>query len=317
MDHEAVVCAPHRDLAISDSMSTSRPNDAEKACVLPGDYHVHTSFSDGSGSVAECIERAIAVGLPEIGISDHLSPVQPSPWAMPTIPFARLERYVEEVRGAADRYQEITVLLGVEADYAPEHEPQLAALLDAWPFDYVIGGVHAVDGFDFDDPSRREDPRWSDADALSAAYYETVRRAAEFGAFDVIAHLDYIGLWGHRPGPAAGDVIDSALEAIAASGTALELNTDRFSEPAGVMYPSGELLRAAETRGIPLVFGSDAHAAEQVGQLWDEAMERAVGTGFREALRLSDRMVVPLPQGRDHAGGRSRLAPTAYASCST
>jgi histidinol-phosphatase (PHP family) len=278
-------------------MSGSRPAGVAEAGVLPGDYHIHTTFSDGSGSVAECVEHAIAVGLPEIGIADHISAVQPSPWEMPTIPYGRLERYVAEVQDAASRYGEIRVLLGVEADYAPEHEVQLRALLDAWPFDYIIGGVHTVDGFDFDDPARRHDPRWSDADALFAAYYQTVRRAAEFGGFDVIAHLDYIGLWGHAPGPAVGDVIGSCLDAIAASGAALELNTDRFSDPAGVMYPSDELLRAAGARGTPLVISSDAHAAEHVGQLWNEAMERAVRAGFQGTLRLSDRTVVPLPQG--------------------
>jgi histidinol-phosphatase (PHP family) len=262
----------------------------------PGDYHVHTNFSDGSGSVAECIERAITVGLTEIGISDHLSPVQPSPWAMPTIPLAQLESYVEAVREAASHYDEITVLLGIEADYAPEHESQLQGLLAAWPFDYVIGGVHSVDGFDFDDPALRGDRRWSDADALLAAYYETVRRAAESACFDVIAHLDYIGLWGHTPSPAVGNVIGLTLDAIAASGAALELNTDQFSDPAGVMYPSDELLSAASRRRIPLVVSSDAHAAEHVGRLWSEALERALRAGYRGALRLSDRTVVPLPQ---------------------
>jgi histidinol-phosphatase (PHP family) len=276
-------------------MSGSQPGGVAEASVLPGDYHVHTTFSDGAGSVAECIEQAIAVGLPEIGIADHVSAVQPSPWPMPTISFTQLERYVEEVQGAASRYHEITVLLGIEADYAPQHEVQLRELLDAWPFDYVIGGVHTVDGFDFDDPALRHDPRWSDADALVAAYYAAVRQAAEFGSFDVIAHLDYIGLWGHAPGPAVGDVIGSSLDAIAASGAALELNTDRFSDPAGVMYPSDELLRAVGARGTPLVISSDAHAAEDVGQLWNEAMERAVRAGFRGTLRLSDRAMVPLP----------------------
>jgi histidinol-phosphatase (PHP family) len=271
------------------------PDGVAEAGVLPGDYHVHTTFSDGAGSVAECIEQAIAVGLPEIGIADHVSAVQPSPWPMPTISFTRLERYVEEVQAAASCYDEITVLLGIEADYAPQHEVQLRELLDAWPFDYVIGGVHTVDGFDFDDPALRHDPRWSDADALFAAYYAAVRQAAEFGSFDVIAHLDYIGLWGHAPGPAVGDVIGSSLDAIAASGAALELNTDRFSDPAGVMYPSDELLRAVGARGTPLVISSDAHAAEHVGQLWNEAMERAIRAGFQGTLRLSDRAVVPLP----------------------
>jgi len=273
------------------------PDGVAEAGVLPGDYHVHTTYSDGSGSVAECIEQAIAVGLPEIGIADHVSAVQPSPWETPTIPFARLERYVAEVRDAASRYDEIAVLLGIEADYVPGHEPQLRTLLADWPFDYVVGGVHVVDDFDFDDPARRHDHRWSDADALFAAYYQTVRRAAEFGGFDVIAHLDYIGLWGHAPGPAVSDAIGSSLDAIAASGAALELNTDRISDPAGVMYPSDELLRAAGARSTPLVISSDAHAAEHVGQLWNEAIERAVRAGFQGTLRLSDRTVVPLPQG--------------------
>ena len=296
MDYTGDTYAPDYDLAIWDFMSGSRPDGTAEGDILPGDYHVHTTFSDGAGSVAECIEQAIAVGLPEIGIADHVSAVQPSPWPMPTISFTRLERYIEEVQAAASCYDEITVLLGIEADYAPQHEVQLRELLDAWPFDYVIGGVHTVDGFDFDDPALRQDPRWSDADALFAAYYAAVRQAAEFGSFDVIAHLDYIGLWGHAPGPAVGDLIGSSLDAIAASGAALELNTDRFSDPAGVMYPSDELLRAVGARGTPLVISSDAHAAEHVGQLWNEAIERAVRAGFQGTLRLSDRTVVPLPQ---------------------
>jgi len=320
MNYEGDSYAPDYDLALWDLMGHINPGDSSACFItdqigtypgdesreMPGDYHVHTTFSDGSGSVAECIEHAIAVGLSEIGITDHVSPVQPSPWEMPTVPFARLERYVEEVRDAAGHYDEITVLLGIEADYAPEHEVQLRALLDAWPFDYVIGGVHAVDGFDFDDPARRHDHRWSDADALSTAYYDTVRRAAEFGGFDIIAHLDYIGLWGHTPGPAVSDIIGSTLDAIAASGAAIELNTDRLSEPAGVMYPSGRLLRAAEARGIPLVISSDAHAAGHVGQLWNEALRRALRAGFRETLRLSDRRFAPLLQKppRVTIGGR-------------
>ena len=285
-DHRAHGCSLHQ----------PRPQQNAAGRDLPGDYHVHTTFSDGTGSVAQCIEQAITVGLPEIGISDHLSPVQPSPWAMPTIPLAQLESYVEAVREAASRYDEITVLLGIEADYSPEHEAQLRTLLDAWPFDYVIGGVHSVDGFDFDDPALRHDPRWSNADALFSAYYETVRRAAQFGGFDVIAHLDYIGLWGHATGQVVGDVSNRALDAIGASGAAIELNTDRISDPAGVMYPSDELLNAASQRRIPLVISSDAHAARHVGRLWSEALARAQSAGYRGALRLSDRRVVPLPQ---------------------
>jgi histidinol-phosphatase (PHP family) len=263
--------------------------------ALPGDYHVHTTYSDGSGSVEECVARAVALGLPEIGIADHLSGEKHGAWDAASIPFERLDDYVDEVLEVAARHDDIRVLLGVEADYVTEHEAGFAELLPAYPFDYVAGGIHVLGGFDFDDPAKRDDPRWSDPDALFAAYYEAVRRAAEFGRFAFLAHLDYIGLWGHRPGPAVDVGIDAALDAMAASGTAIELNTDRVSDPAGVMYPSPDTLRRACERGIPLVVSSDAHAAEHVGRLWDEAIAMARQAGYRETMRLSDRLLVPLP----------------------
>ena len=187
------------------------------------------------------------------------------------------------------------MLVGLEAEYVAGQEAELAELLSAWPFEVVVLGVHSVDGFVFDDPSLRADPRWDDPDALLAAYYRTVRQAAEWGRFDILAHMDYISLWGHRPGPAVLPEIEAALDALAASGAALELNTDRISDPAGVMYPSLDILASAYTRGIPLTIDSDAHEAVHVGRLWDEALELARRAGYRETLRLSDRALVPLP----------------------
>ncbi len=220
--------------------------------------------------------------------------MQPTPWESGSIPFARLDDYVREVREVARRHDDITVLLGLEADYVPEHEAQLRAFLAERRFDYVIGGVHVVDGFEFDDAARLDDLRWKEPDALLRRYYETIAGAAATGCFDVIAHLDWIGLWGHTPGPAACDAIEAALDAVAAVGCALELNTDRTSDPAKVMYPSGELLVAARARGIPLVISSDAHEAAHVGRFWDEAIAKARRAGYRETLRLSDRTLIPL-----------------------
>ena len=263
--------------------------------ALPGDYHVHTTWSDGDGDVAECIARAVALGLPEIGFADHLAGVEATPWDSATIPHERVGEYVDEVLEAARRHSDITVLLGVEADYVAEHETELGAVLAAYPFQYVIGGVHVVEGFAFDDPAGRDDDRWSDPDAVFAGYYRAVRRAAESGRFDIMAHLDYIGLWGHRAGRSVGPEIDAALEAMATAGCAIELNTDRFSDPAGVMYPLPETLRRARESGIALVIGSDAHEAAHVGRAWPEAIALAEQTGYRETLRMSDRAGVPLP----------------------
>ena len=164
----------------------------------PGDYHVHTRFSDGEGEPAQCVERALALGLPEIGITDHLTPSCLGAEGDWSIGHERLGEYVDAVRDAAARYPEITVLLGVEADYVPGAEDELAELLGAHPFDYVIGGLHFVDGFPFDEPALREDARWDDAASLYRRYYALVGCAAASGLFDFVAHLDYVMLWGRR-----------------------------------------------------------------------------------------------------------------------
>jgi histidinol-phosphatase (PHP family) len=260
----------------------------------PGDYHVHTTWSDGTGSVEECVARAVELGLPEIGIADHVSPA-PQPGEDWWVPLDRLGDYLDDVRSAAARHGDIIVLAGLEAEFVAGREAELDRLLDAYPWDHVVLGVHEVDGFMFDDPSLRRDARWERPDELLAAYYRTVRRAAEYGRGDILAHFDYIGLWGHVAGGAVRPEIEAALDALAASGAALELNTDRVSDPAGVMYPSREILVLARERGIPLAIDSDAHEAEHVGRLWEEAVQEALAAGYRATLRLSDRALVPLP----------------------
>ena len=283
--------------------------------ALPGDYHVHTTWSDGTGSVEECVARAVDLGLPELGIADHVSP-DPLPGEDWWVPLERLGDYLADVRAAAERHDDITVLAGLEAEFVVGREAELDRLLDAYPWDCVVLGVHVVDGFVFDDPGLRRDARWTRPDELLAAYYRTMRRAAEYGRGDILAHFDYISLWGHEPGAAVLPEIEAALDALAASGLALELNSDRISDPAGVMYPSREILRMACERGIPLVIDSDAHEAEHVGRLWDEAVEHAAAAGYRETLRISDRTpgaaAGTVRRGRPGVSGRhGRAGPAA------
>ena len=272
-----------------------RDDSAASAVALPGDYHVHTVWSDGTGTVEECVLAAVAAGLPEIGIADHISPT-PGPdedwWVQP----ARMAAYCEDVLAVAARHPEITVLLGLEAEYEPGHEAELDRLLDAWPFQFVVLGVHAVDGFVFDDPALRADPRWDDPDALLAAYYRDMQAAADYGRFDILAHFDYIGLWGHRPGP---------------SGPARDRRRARRAGRVRRRYRAEQRPHQRSGRGHVSVGGHPARGA-RARHPADHRLRRARGrarraalgrghrararaAGYRETLRLSDRALVPLP----------------------
>jgi len=266
--------------------------------TLPADYHMHTACSDGAGTVEDLVQRAVALGLPEIGITDHLAPAGLAAAAEYAIAPDRLEAYVDEVGSAAARHPQVTVLLGVEADFVPEHQEELARLLATHSFDYVLGAVHFIDGFAFDDEAARDDGRWERAQEVYRRNYQLLAEAARSGLFDVLAHLDYVTLWDHPV--AAGTAADSvaaaeraALETIAACGVAVELNTGGVVAPDPLMHPRPRLLAAARRAGVPLVFGSDAHAPDGVGALFAEGVTRARAAGYRSWLRLSDRRQVP------------------------
>ena len=85
------------------------------------------------------------------------------------------------------------------------------------------------------------------------------------------------------------------LDAIAAAGSLVEINTSGLRRPAQEPYPSLRLLAGARKRGIGITFGSDAHRAQDVAAGFAEALALAESAGYTASVRLSDRAEVPLP----------------------
>lgn len=253
------------------------------------DYHVHTCFSDGHDELAACVERALELGLPELGFSDHLTPRCLGAKGYYGLDQTRLGEYVAAVRTTAARYPELRLLCGIEADYLPEAAEETLALLASYPFDYALCAVHFVDGFGFIESRYREADGWRDADRLWRRYYETLTEATQTGAFDVVAHLDLPKKWGFRPAKDISELEHDALLAISAAGMAIEINTAGLDRhPVAEMYPAPSLLRRAPAAGIALTFGSDAHRAAEVGAHFAEARDWAQAAGYETWLRLSD-----------------------------
>jgi histidinol-phosphatase (PHP family) len=255
------------------------------------DYHVHSGWSDGRGTAAELVAAAAALGLPEIGVADHL--VHPSlGYGMPP---ERLPVYTAAMRRAAAAAEGVRLLVAVEVDYTPETWAALVPPLRQAALDYVIGSVHFVDGAPFDMEAREVDERWPDADVLFTRYYECVALLAATRLADVIGHLDLPKKFGHRPTAAVAASAEAALDAIAAAGVLVEINTAGLRSPAAEAYPAAPLLAGARARGIGITFGSDAHRPQEVGASFAQALELARFVGYTTYVRPSDRAEVPLP----------------------
>ena len=271
------------------------PVPAQAARRLP-DYHVHTRFSDGHDEPSAYAARAVRIGLPELGFSDHLRPSCLKEEGSYGMERSGLDDYVAAVRETAAAFPELRVLLGIETDYLPEAADEMAAALAAYPFDYVLCSVHFVDGFGFIERRNRTAAGWRDVDHVWRRYYETLIEAVRTGAFDVVAHLDLPKKWGYRPAADMTALEDDALRAIAAAGVAIEINTSGYDRhPAREMYPAAGLLERARRAGIEIVVSSDAHRVADLTSSFAEATALARRAGYDSSLRLSARQLVALP----------------------
>ena len=259
------------------------------------DYHVHTRFSDGEGEPRAYVERALQLGLTELGFTDHFSPPSLADVSY-GIATGGMDDYIEAVRTTAAAYPELPVLLGIEVDYLPEAADETLATIASHPFDYALCSVHFADGFHFVERRNEKAEGWHDVNHVWRRYYETLIEAARTGAFDVVAHLDLPKLWGYRATDDLSGLEQDALGAIAAAGLAIEINTSGADRrPVGEMYPAPDLLARARLAGIPFTFGSDAHSVGRLASSFAEATTLARSAGYDSYLRLSDRRLVALP----------------------
>src|SRR5438067_12234916 len=149
------------------------------------------------------VEHAIETGLTEMGFSDHLFMYWlPPDRRDPELGMAEWEHdfYIEGVERCRSRYaSDIVIRLATEADFIPGHEQELERILGAYDWDYVIGSVHFIGEWGFDDSRYSSEFSRHSIDDLYARYFELVATSAETGLFDTIGHSDLIKKFGHRP----------------------------------------------------------------------------------------------------------------------
>src|SRR5437868_6545147 len=114
--------------------------------MKPADYHMHTPLCHhATGEPTEYAAQAVAVGLTEIGFSDH-SPMQRDDFDDWRMAFSDLDGYVEKVQKARAEFPNLSIKLSLEVDYIPGHEEWIKSLAARHPWDYLIGSVHYVSG---------------------------------------------------------------------------------------------------------------------------------------------------------------------------
>jgi histidinol-phosphatase (PHP family) len=247
------------------------------------DYHMHLRIPQAEreevdhtpAAVERYVETAFERGVDEIGISEHVyyfretSSVWDLPYQRERCRYS-LDAYCDAVLEA--RRRGAPVKLGLEVDWVPAHADELAELLEPYPWDYLLGSVHWIDGLAVD-----AKPGWwerASVDEVWQRYARELQAAAVSGHFDVLAHPDLVKIFGHR--------VDWDWSALVQSldGVALEVSTAGLHKPVGALYPDEGLLALARSAGVTITLASDAHLPQHVGRDLDRAVEHARAAGY-------------------------------------
>ncbi len=251
--------------------------------MLPVDYHIHTTISDGKADHIAMLRAAEQVGLCEIGFSDHVTFFD-SPWSASK---TRLHEMVAAVDAVHQQSKKVTVKLGAEMDYVPGKEAQIVAMIDNLPLDYVIGSVHFMGDWNFD--TKPEDYAGKDFNKLYNDYFLLIQDAARSGLFDVIGHVDLIKKFSVYPTFPMQDIYEKTAAIFKQSGVVVEVNTSGITKPCKEIYPSYEFLKELRRQKVPVTLGSDAHTPEAVGQYFNHAVGLLKYIGFTHVVQFTKR----------------------------
>lgn len=217
---------------------------------LFADYHTHTIYSHGKGTIRENVEEAVRKGLKEIVISDH----GPGHFTY-GVKIKNLKKMREEIDELKKEYNNIEIKLGVEANLISCDGDIDVKKEDIKLFDKLLVGYHngAI-------PSSISDfyklfiRNWlskiisplrdSNRKIITRAMINAINRYN----IDIITH----------PGAKADMDTRDLARAAAKRGTLLEINASHG-------FMTVEYVKIAMKEGVKFAIDSDAHRPQDVG----------------------------------------------------
>ncbi len=225
------------------------------------DFHTHTTYSHGKGSIEDNVKEAIKKGLKAIAITDH---------GPGHLTYGIKRSAVSEMRAEIERlkplYPEIKIFLSVEANTIDKGnyldiKPEEFELYDFVNAGYHFGVTHGycISNFLFKHGFMNTENR---REFLSKRNTEMIVNAIENNKIKILTH----------PGDKAPIDIELVSQACARNDVLMEISTHHS-------HLTVEEIKKAAREDVRFIISSDAHIPEKVGT-FQGGIDRAIEAGL-------------------------------------
>lgn len=285
------------------------------------DYHLHLWSHDDSSvwyrldQVAQYCEEAATHGVHELALTEHLYRFVElratvgdfwTKWNYEPTATLMADYFDFHARNSIEDYvtfaqlakaEGLPVKVGMEVDFYRDQMDDVAALVAQYPFDVLIGSVHWLNTWQFDDIDSEvhmNEWRTRDVDQSWADYTLALEELAAARCVDVLAHPDVIKVanyYASDPAP----LWDRMAQAAASVDVSVECSSSGWFKPVGEQYPAEGFLDRLVASGVSFTTASDAHRLERVGSRAGDLASLLEARGVHELATYEQRQRVMVP----------------------
>lgn len=268
-------------------------------------FHTHSHYCDGKGSIAEYLMAARERGVTQIGFSSHAPLPFPCKWCM-----QRTDEpgYLAEIATARKTHADLEIYAGLEVDYIPGviGPAEFSASLD-----FTIGSIHFVGSFgntwwEIDNTVEvfregLEKIFHGDIRAAIAEYFSLTRGMIRKSPPDILGHLDKIKINAKQFSLDESeawyiDQVEDTLRTVRGTAIIVEVNTRGiYKKKSDTTYPSPWILERVLHYDIPITLSSDAHHPEELTREFDSTLHLIKEIGFKDISVLKNGLWKEVP----------------------
>ncbi len=255
------------------------------------DLHNHTIYCNhATGTMQEYIDRANEVGIDIFGFSCHAPMKFDEKYRMSLTNMYSYFQQLEDLKVYVKHKQyDIKILKGLEVDYILDYEYLLEDSVLNADIDYLIGSVHFIGEWGFDNPELISGWKQHGIFETWNTYLDSIQSMANTRHFQIVGHFDLPKVFGSIMPDELNKKVESTLEILHKNNLVLEVNASGLRKDIKEQYPAIGVLKKAKEIGLDITLGSDAHSVSQIGFGYETCIEILKKIGFKEVAIFNNK----------------------------